>query len=157
SVESKPSGGASRPLARGWSMYYTTCRECGTTERRHIARGLCGRCYESLAKRGLLPAKEERAWSPWAPSCRRCGTTDRKHGGKGLCMSCYMEDYSALPEVIQARRLKNRTYYGTPAFIRSQNGDDLQEARRSDRGERDRFGTRTRRCCANPIAVEAAI
>jgi 5-methylcytosine-specific restriction endonuclease McrA len=31
-----------------------------------------------------------------------------------------MEDYSALPEVVQARRLKQRAYYGTPGFIRSQ-------------------------------------
>lgn len=28
-----------------WSRNYAECRECGTTERAHVARGLCSACY----------------------------------------------------------------------------------------------------------------
>lgn len=29
-----------------WAMRYDRCQECGLTERPHISRGLCDRCYE---------------------------------------------------------------------------------------------------------------
>lgn len=29
-----------------WALYWDSCRECGTRERRHHSRGLCGRCYD---------------------------------------------------------------------------------------------------------------
>lgn len=29
-----------------WSIQHTACLGCGTTERRHISRGLCSRCYQ---------------------------------------------------------------------------------------------------------------
>jgi hypothetical protein len=33
-----------QPLGR-WSRQWDACRECGSTERRHNARGLCVACY----------------------------------------------------------------------------------------------------------------
>lgn len=30
-----------------WSRQHDCCQGCGTTERRHSARGLCGRCYQA--------------------------------------------------------------------------------------------------------------
>lgn len=29
-----------------WARNFDACQECGTTERRHLARGLCSRCYQ---------------------------------------------------------------------------------------------------------------
>jgi uncharacterized paraquat-inducible protein A len=37
--------------AKGWARKHERCQECGTTERAHYARGLCGRCYMRLYKR----------------------------------------------------------------------------------------------------------
>lgn len=34
----------------GWSRQATQCRACGTTERRHQAKGLCGTCYVRYAR-----------------------------------------------------------------------------------------------------------
>lgn len=28
-----------------WSKQFSSCKSCGTTERPHLAKGLCGRCY----------------------------------------------------------------------------------------------------------------
>jgi hypothetical protein len=53
--------------ANRWATDHDRCRHCGTTDRRHRARGLCGRCYnESLnqkyrqpdAKPGARPADQ---------------------------------------------------------------------------------------------------
>lgn len=35
----------------GWAKHTDGCRECGTTERRHMAKGLCDRCYFRLKAR----------------------------------------------------------------------------------------------------------
>jgi 5-methylcytosine-specific restriction endonuclease McrA len=34
-----------------WSRTQDACSDCGTTQRRHEGRGLCGRCYQRRAKR----------------------------------------------------------------------------------------------------------
>src|SRR5262245_52352056 len=45
---------------------------------------------------------------------------------------------------------------GSPRRREAPGGDDLPKARRSDRGERDRFGTRKDARSAGPVAVTAA-
>lgn len=37
-----------------WSLNYSRCVICGTTQRRHLAKGMCTACYQSERKR-LLP------------------------------------------------------------------------------------------------------
>lgn len=62
------------------------CRMCGTNTRRHVANGLCKRCYTNKPK----------TWAKhggWI-CCRGCGSTKGKHEGKGLCVGCYSSLYS---------------------------------------------------------------
>ena len=33
-----------------WSWRHDACRDCGTTERDHLARGFCSPCYQRVAK-----------------------------------------------------------------------------------------------------------
>lgn len=47
----RPIGRPSLETIGRWAMKYKACTRCGTTERRHKARGLCLRCYMLLAKR----------------------------------------------------------------------------------------------------------
>jgi hypothetical protein len=35
-----------RPFAGAWSAVSLSCVACGSTMRKHIARGMCGRCYQ---------------------------------------------------------------------------------------------------------------
>lgn len=45
--------------ASGWSRHTDGCRECGTTERRHMAKGLCTRCYSRLKAREYAASKTQ--------------------------------------------------------------------------------------------------
>lgn len=47
---SRPSG-ARRPKDGRWSLQHARCTACGTTERRHEAKGLCQRCYAARQHR----------------------------------------------------------------------------------------------------------
>ena len=64
-----------------WSKHSPCCIVCGTTERKHNARGMCNRCYKDQC----API----AWSRKHACCVQCGSTQYKHAGKGLCSSCY--------------------------------------------------------------------
>lgn len=35
-----------RPMRHAWSSEYPCCVECGKTDRRHAAKGVCHRCYQ---------------------------------------------------------------------------------------------------------------
>jgi len=37
---------AARPPLDAWSLRFAHCQDCGTTLRRHVARGLCALCYD---------------------------------------------------------------------------------------------------------------
>jgi len=47
-------------MATQWARSHDKCRECGTTERPHYAKGLCGRCYMRLYKRQQRQAQRKR-------------------------------------------------------------------------------------------------
>ena len=41
---------AERPAPDAWSSSVNSCLDCGTTERPHLAKGLCSRCYQRSRK-----------------------------------------------------------------------------------------------------------
>lgn len=43
-----------------WALYWDECRECGTRERPHHSRGLCGRCYDRTLYAVLK--EKDRTW-----------------------------------------------------------------------------------------------
>lgn len=45
-----------KPKRFAWSMSHAACSECGTTETKHAAKGLCQTCYCRAKKRRLLNA-----------------------------------------------------------------------------------------------------
>ena len=58
-------------------------------------------------------------------------------------MACYLDDYNTLPEVVQARRLKQKNYSGTLARVESQkkyqaSEKGKQSSRRHARAHRER-------------------
>lgn len=80
---------AERALGSRWALGYSECMDCGTTERRHVAHGLCNRC---LLRRKWVPAPPRMKLQQWArhyEQCLACGRTDREHAGHGLCHACY--------------------------------------------------------------------
>jgi len=44
---------------KGWSQEHLQCRGCGTTKRRHRARGYCGPCYTFRHDRGMFEEEPE--------------------------------------------------------------------------------------------------
>lgn len=44
------SGGYKRLPPGVWSIAYTSCMQCGTTERPHEAKGMCKLCYEQVKR-----------------------------------------------------------------------------------------------------------
>lgn len=55
-----------------WSKKYTKCLQCGTTAKRHEAKGLCRNC-----------------WRNECSKCINCGTIQKRHEAKGMCRNCY--------------------------------------------------------------------
>lgn len=45
-----------------WSQKYNCCKECGTTERKHLARGLCKLCYQKNIEKQHLPQRTKRGF-----------------------------------------------------------------------------------------------
>lgn len=70
-----------------WAMNYDKCIECGTTERKHIGKGLCTKCHRSL----MRELKKQKRFSKWARKydcCVDCGRIDRPHAANGRCGTC---------------------------------------------------------------------
>lgn len=84
-------GGIGRSLIAGrWSRYHDSCVECGRTDRRYAAHGLCNTCYNRKQHRAQnQPDRPYHQWSLDFESCVECGTSDRPHKGMGLCTNCY--------------------------------------------------------------------
>jgi AraC-like DNA-binding protein len=73
-------------LGDRWSIKHSECVVCGTTERRHVGRGLCTKCYRfDLYNR---KKKNIGKWSIKFDMCVGCGRTDRPHKSKGFCTKC---------------------------------------------------------------------
>jgi len=80
-----------------WAKKYDKCIECGTTERKHVGKGLCYSCKAkprlALLREETAKRKAERAkwWDAKRElkECTGCGRSDRPHHAKGLCDACY--------------------------------------------------------------------
>jgi predicted DNA-binding protein YlxM (UPF0122 family) len=46
-----------------WSLKYKHCRECGTTEKRHLGRGLCELCYQKSIEKRYSRQKVKKGFS----------------------------------------------------------------------------------------------
>lgn len=75
-----------------WSRQYSQCISCGTTSKRHYAKGLCVTCYFRAlwSKRGKNPSQ---TWSDEHSNCVACGTTAVPHEARGLCRACYYKSH----------------------------------------------------------------
>jgi hypothetical protein len=105
-----------------WSIKYDKCQNCGTTERKHCAKGLCKICWEKQhyinnpdkRKRvaaqkkaaAILKKNGERKWAKDFDACVCCGLTKFLHKGKGLCKSCSWKNRYADP-IFKQKCLEN--------------------------------------------------
>jgi len=71
-----------------WSMKYDKCIECGTTEKKHVGRGLCIKCHRAWRYKIKQVEKFEK-WAKDYDCCISCGRTDRPHSANGFCGTCY--------------------------------------------------------------------
>ena len=97
-----------------WSMYHERCIDCATTDRRHVAHGLCQRCYRRRLRAGTRPKRSKRPWSSIAEACQKCGRTDRKHVAHGLCGPCHQATYLATDRGREIMRAAYRRYAASP-------------------------------------------
>lgn len=72
-----------------WSKNHNACVECGTTEKRHVAKGLCIECYNRRKRQREKKEKQTMGWSTSFACCVDCGTKERPHFAKGRCNACY--------------------------------------------------------------------
>ena len=76
-----------------WSSKYLECKECGTVEVKHMAIGLCAKCFNKLIEnQPEVENKHEIKISRWSikySECLNCGTTEVRHVARGLCANCY--------------------------------------------------------------------
>lgn len=79
-----------------WSRNHDKCINCGTTQVRHAAKGLCINCYSTGERRKLNPNPKVLYPGEWSfnhDCCQSCQTTSIKHQGNGLCLNCYRRCY----------------------------------------------------------------
>ena len=73
-------------IGERWSRHYDACVECGKSDSKHNARGVCSRCMQAKA---YQPKPRLRmGWSIRYAACVECGTTERRHKYHGLCNRC---------------------------------------------------------------------
>lgn len=63
-----------------------SCKGCGTSERKHNAKGFCKRCYGKQ----YIPI----VWSRNYKECINCNSTERPHTAHGYCDRCYSLNYN---------------------------------------------------------------
>jgi len=80
-------GLASYTSGSKWSMNYTRCVKCGTTEEKHDGKGLCNKCYKKYL---YNKRKNAVVWSKKYTSCMECGRVDRPHHANGRCGTCHI-------------------------------------------------------------------
>lgn len=117
--------GTKKPEGR-WALCWDHCQKCGGTDRAHMAKGLCTRCWKQEQKAGTLgnwrsvPAPQEVAVSKIAPrwhyqyvACKGCGTTTRPHHSNGQCTECVMLAQGVHPGKA-ARVIEDMKGFGVP-------------------------------------------
>ncbi len=67
---------------KGW-----ICVQCGDPSQKHMARGLCAKCYQANYRRTFYKTRHFSSNRP----CRICGTYPVT--GLNLCKACYMKQY----------------------------------------------------------------
>ena len=72
-----------------WSMNYDGCVECGTTERKHIGKGLCSKCHRR-SRYEFKKLEKFVKWSRKYDKCIDCGRIDRPHQAHGRCLTCHV-------------------------------------------------------------------
>lgn len=77
-----------------WHHDYDYCQLCFRTTVRHIARGLCGTCYDHRDDPAYIPVPDNR-WSITEPRCVVCKSTKFRHQAFGKCTSCYRKEWRA--------------------------------------------------------------
>ncbi len=80
----------------GWTEKYPQCKECGTSKKKHICKGLCQICY-SASRKYTSKYKTDKGWTEKYPKCSKCETTEKKHHAKGLCQNCYDDNRRGRP------------------------------------------------------------
>lgn len=87
-------------LKRPWGGKYESCRECGTTERPHLGRGLCSVCYSRRRKAGTLdqfpPIKSQRKGKR---GVRRVASTAKPRGRRARLSAGLNRRLNACPTV----------------------------------------------------------
>ena len=80
-------GAASYTSGAKWSMQHECCVECGTTELKHVGRGLCTACHRRFQYE--FRKTNTGKWSQKFDKCITCGTTERQHKANGRCLTCF--------------------------------------------------------------------
>ena len=71
-----------------WSAEHAACVECGSTEREHVGKGLCSRCYFTLRSRiagGHSPRKPAVVVVKTCPTCEQEFSRTRGEGEHTYC------------------------------------------------------------------------
>lgn len=71
-----------------WSPKHEACTECGTTEREHVGKGQCSRCYFTLRRRitgGHQPRKPAEVIVRTCPTCEQEFSRTRGDGVHTYC------------------------------------------------------------------------
>jgi hypothetical protein len=71
-----------------WSPKHAACAECGTTEREHVGKGLCNRCYFTLRKRITGGHQPRRPAEIIVRLCPTCGEEFSRTRGDGVHTYC---------------------------------------------------------------------
>lgn len=75
-----------------WSAKHPHCVECGTTDRRHEARGMCSRCYFTIRQREAGGHEPRKPATVLDLTCEHCGDefqrTLKQGKGKYCSRSC---------------------------------------------------------------------
>lgn len=111
-----------------WAKNYDKCIECGTTERKHKAKGLCARCYEKYSSAHRVAVSNQKF------TCLNCGKEFApkwkvNSPRKFCCHKCSEEYHTGKPrgkqrtreEIITAMRseiLKRNEYIQMPELMR---------------------------------------
>lgn len=76
-----------------WAKDFDSCIQCGRSNIRHAARGLCMSCNGRLwrHKHGgkIGKSRVSGQWSAISESCISCHSSDVKHHSHGYCYKCY--------------------------------------------------------------------
>ena len=78
-------------MAKQMSSRARPVTNCPHTDSKHLARGLCGKCYHKVGS-GRPPTN--------------CEHRDRSQYAKGLCKNCYLKDYHRIAKEKEKQQQK---------------------------------------------------